>query len=156
MGQAGRQRPQRGELLALAQRGLHAAETRDDGADDPQGGIGARREQIEHRLERDAQHLGLGKGPHRRHPLPALQGRQLPLDGAGSDAGERDLGVARALGDFQLAGDHHVEVIGLVALDNQEIAGMECHRLRPGGQSLEVVLRQVGEERAGAQGVERQ
>ena len=147
MSKAGGERAETGELLPLPEGCLHGAQASDRRADDRQRDIGPGVEQAAYRVDRDAEHLGLGDGAHRREPSAALQGRDLALQRSWADLGEGDLAVAGLLGDLELALEHHVQGVGDVPFLDQDVTVCQVDDLAGRDQLLELLVVEAPEKR---------
>ena len=88
---------------------------------------------VEEVVAADAEQARRLRGPNRRPAGPALQDRDLALDGARSDAGKREVGRTGTLGHGELALEDDVEGVAGLSLGHEERAGGKRHldRRRP-------------------------
>ena len=147
MRKAGGQGPERGELLAFMEGGLHRPQTRDGGPNDRDRHVRPGGEQLAHRVDRDAQHLGGPGGRDRRHARATLECRDLALQRSRADDGDGQSALAGLPGHLELAVEHHEQRVGGVALADEHLAGLEVDDLAACHELAEWRLVDVGEER---------
>ena len=145
--EAGGQRAERGQLLALAEGRLHLPQPRDGGANDGERDVRAGGQQLAQRVDGDPQHLGVARGRHGREATPALERGDLSLERARADDGERDAAVAGLARHLQLAVEHDEQRIGLVALADQRLARLEVDDLAPGHEPAQRLVLDAREQR---------
>jgi hypothetical protein len=118
---------------------LHRAQPRDRGADDRQGDVGTRGEQLAERPHRNPEHLRVSDGRDGRKPASPLERRDLALERSRTDDRERDAALARTAGDLELTVEDDEQRIGLVSLPDEQLARLEVddlaasHELAQGG-----------------------
>jgi hypothetical protein len=154
VGKPGRQRAEAGELLALAEQRLHAAQAGDSFADDRERHVRAGSEQLADRADRDLEHLGRAGGSDRSEPPAALERRDLALQRPRPDTRDRDHAPPGALRDVHLSRQHDVQRIGLIALANEQVAGGKIDDLPHLHQPMELHLVQAAEQRGVAKPVD--